>query len=193
MSNRHFLTGEKENPPYRLRHKTKTTQLLAADDPGTISAVTVAILRGELIILPTDTVYGVGASASDEEAIRSLYIVKQRSASKGIPILIADKDDLGKVAAGLADVDKNSDKKKYFISNGMILQESGPGLARSSTHLGHVLLNRPLADPNTELQQLTTDTLGAPQPVFLGHLPDEGDRFRCDTRFPLPIPCLVCQ
>ncbi|MBM9511501.1 tyramine oxidase subunit B [Desulfogranum marinum] len=31
--------------------------------------------------------------------------------------------DLGKVAAGLADIDKNSAKRKYFISNGMILQD----------------------------------------------------------------------
>lgn len=35
----------------------------------------------------------------------------------------SDIQDLGKIAAGLASLDKNSDKKKYFISNGMILQD----------------------------------------------------------------------
>jgi hypothetical protein len=32
---------------------------------------------------------------------------------------------------------------------GMVLQESGLGLAGGSTHFGHILLNRPVADPNT--------------------------------------------
>ena len=35
----------------------------------------------------------------------------------------SDIQDLGKVCAGLASVEKNSDKRKYFISNGMILQD----------------------------------------------------------------------
>ncbi|WP_028583488.1 Rossmann-fold NAD(P)-binding domain-containing protein [Desulfogranum mediterraneum] len=35
----------------------------------------------------------------------------------------SDIHDLGKVAAGLANIDKNSARKKYFISNGMILQD----------------------------------------------------------------------
>ena len=36
--------------------------------------------------------------------------------------------DLGKIAAGVATIDKNSDKKKYFISNGMILQDISWGM-----------------------------------------------------------------
>jgi len=35
----------------------------------------------------------------------------------------SDIQDLGKIAAGLADLDKNSERKKYFVSNGMILQD----------------------------------------------------------------------
>ena len=37
--------------------------------------------------------------------------------------------DLGKIVAGLANVDKNSDKRKYFISNGMIIQDIAWGMA----------------------------------------------------------------
>lgn len=99
MKNRQFLTDEKEYPPYRLRHEARTTQLLAAADPGLIAAVTAAVRRGELIILPTDTVYGVGANAFDEEAIGRLYVIKQRAREKGIPILLADLSDLAKIAS----------------------------------------------------------------------------------------------
>ena len=54
--------------------------------------------RGEMVAFPTDTVYGVGVSASHPERIDALMTLKQRPADKRIPILVAD---LGQaVAAG---------------------------------------------------------------------------------------------
>lgn len=40
----------------------------------------------------------------------------------------SDIHDLGKVAAGIATIDKNSSRKKYFISNGMIIQDIAWGM-----------------------------------------------------------------
>ena len=40
----------------------------------------------------------------------------------------SDIHDLGKVAAGVATIDKNSSNKKYFISNGMIIQDIAWGM-----------------------------------------------------------------
>ena len=40
----------------------------------------------------------------------------------------SDINDLGKVAAGIATVDRNSGRKKYFISNGMIIQDIAWGM-----------------------------------------------------------------
>ena len=107
MNNRQFLTEDWSYPPYRLRHRTKTTQVLRSTDPNTIPAVSAAIQRNELIILPTDTVYGVGTNAFDEEAIRCLFVVKQRAREKGIPILIAELSDLEKVAIDISPVAHN--------------------------------------------------------------------------------------
>ena len=62
----------------------------------------VALLRaGQVVAFPTDTVYGVGAHAFHEEAVRRLYAVKERAASKAIPILIADVADLSRVASNI--------------------------------------------------------------------------------------------
>ena len=85
-----------------LRPRTVTTQVLAADDPDVISVTAAAVLRGDLIILPTDTVYGVGAAAFDGQAIEFLYIAKQRSHDKGIPVLIADVTDLDNLVTDLS-------------------------------------------------------------------------------------------
>lgn len=75
------------------------TQLLQAEEAGAIAETAAALRRGELAVFPTDTVYGVGANVVDEQAILQLFAAKQRPRDKGIPILLADLDDLDKVAA----------------------------------------------------------------------------------------------
>jgi L-threonylcarbamoyladenylate synthase len=54
---------------------------------------------GGIVAFPTDTVYGLGALAFDNNAINNIYVAKDRPIEKAIPILIADVDDLEKVAA----------------------------------------------------------------------------------------------
>ena len=56
--------------------------------------------RGGLVCYPTDTVYGIGAAAGDDDAVRRLFAVKGRSPDKALPLLLADASD----AAWVADV-----------------------------------------------------------------------------------------
>ncbi len=79
-----------------------TTRIFSAEDPNAIAEAAAAVLRGELIILPTDTVYGVGTCPFDEQAVDRLYIAKQRSRDKGIPILIADVSDISLIVADVS-------------------------------------------------------------------------------------------
>lgn len=74
------------------------TCYLMASDPQAVKQTADAIMQGKLVVFPTDTLYGVGTNAFDEKAILSLYSMKRRSMDKGIPILLADIEDLEKVA-----------------------------------------------------------------------------------------------
>ncbi len=53
---------------------------------------------GGLVCFPTDTVYGVGAAAGDDAAVRRLYAAKGRPPSKPVPLLLADASDAARVA-----------------------------------------------------------------------------------------------
>jgi L-threonylcarbamoyladenylate synthase len=75
------------------------TRYISAIDQEAIRETAVALQQGHLVVFPTDTVYGVGVHAWNDTAIRQLYVVKQRPLAKGIPILLADPEDLAKVAA----------------------------------------------------------------------------------------------
>lgn len=74
------------------------TWVALADDPGTFHRAQRLLRSGEVIAFPTDTVYGVGAHAFQPEAVATLYAVKNRPTSKAIPILVAQIDDMARVA-----------------------------------------------------------------------------------------------
>lgn len=77
------------------------TQLLPADAPEALARASALLRQGELVVFPTDTVYGVGVDAFNPAAVDRLYRVKQRDLEKGIPILISDLTILPQVTAGL--------------------------------------------------------------------------------------------
>lgn len=58
-----------------------------------VEEVVEVLRQGGVIALPTDTVYGLAADASNEAAVARLFEIKDRSADKAIPVLI-DSDRL---------------------------------------------------------------------------------------------------
>jgi L-threonylcarbamoyladenylate synthase len=73
--------------------------------PATEIGQALRILKsGGIVAFPTDTVYGVGSLAFDNAAIESIYAAKDRPVEKAIPILIADLDDIHKVAENIPEM-----------------------------------------------------------------------------------------
>jgi tRNA threonylcarbamoyl adenosine modification protein (Sua5/YciO/YrdC/YwlC family) len=57
-----------------------------------------ALRRGEVIGLPTDTVYGIAADPMQRSAVERLFVAKDRPEIKPIPILAASIEDVRRVA-----------------------------------------------------------------------------------------------
>ena len=62
----------------------------------TIKEAAKIIKDGGLVAFPTETVYGLGADALNEEAVRKIFEVKGRSLDKPLSILIGNKEELSK-------------------------------------------------------------------------------------------------
>lgn len=77
------------------------TEILSANSSGATSQAVEVLLSGGLVAFPTDTVYGVGALASDERAVESIYIAKDRPAEKALPVMIGAGDQLMRVVASV--------------------------------------------------------------------------------------------
>ncbi len=54
--------------------------------------------NGGVIIFPTETVYGIGASAYCKEAVKKIYEVKQRPGEKPLSILLRSIEEISKYA-----------------------------------------------------------------------------------------------
>lgn len=77
------------------------------DTPANRARATAILRAGEVVAYPTDTLYGLGAIAFNEDAVRKVLALKGRLASQGVPLLIASVAQLPDVArdvpaAGLA-------------------------------------------------------------------------------------------
>jgi len=68
-----------------------------------IAAATAAIRRGELVVLPTDTVYGVGADAFNPTAIAALLAAKGRGRDMPVPVLVSNLQMLDALVDHLPD------------------------------------------------------------------------------------------
>ncbi len=62
-----------------------------------------AVSRGELVVLPTDTVYGLGTDAFSPEAVDELLAAKGRGRDMPVPVLIGSPRTLDGIATGLND------------------------------------------------------------------------------------------
>ena len=65
-------------------------EIIPQSDQRALELAVSALRSGELVVYPTDTVYGLGAAAGNEEAVRRLFATKGRSPSKAVPLLVAD-------------------------------------------------------------------------------------------------------
>lgn len=72
-----------------------------ADADHAFAEAAAAIDRGEVIVLPTDTVYGVGANATDADAVQRLLDAKERGRDMPPPVLVADAGMVPALATGV--------------------------------------------------------------------------------------------
>ena len=77
------------------------TLRLDAADAEAIATAAGQLRRGQPVVFPTDTVYGVGVLHFDAAAIDRLYAAKGRPAEKGIPVLLAGAADVAQVAGDI--------------------------------------------------------------------------------------------
>jgi len=79
------------------------TEILPAT-PQAIAHAAELIRQGRLVAFPTETVYGLGANAFDEEAVRRIFEAKGRPAADPLIVHLSAANDLPQVARSLPEI-----------------------------------------------------------------------------------------
>jgi L-threonylcarbamoyladenylate synthase len=75
------------------------TLVRAANEPDALQIALDLLRQGEVVAIPTDTVYGVATDGFDASAVEKLFVVKDRPSHKAIMLLLGEYEDLEKAAA----------------------------------------------------------------------------------------------
>ncbi len=85
------------------REKKMKTILLSADAEGILKAAAL-IQKGELVGMPTETVYGLAADACNEKAVAGIFAAKGRPADNPLIVHISDMDMLPRLADNIPEL-----------------------------------------------------------------------------------------
>lgn len=82
---------------YNWKDKTDTEEL---------KIICNLIRNGELVIFPTETVYGIGANALDNNAVGKIFLAKGRPSDNPLIVHLADKRKISEIAEELNEVEQ---------------------------------------------------------------------------------------
>lgn len=126
------------------------------------------IKKGEVTAFPTETVYGIGANAYDEKAVRKIFKAKGRPADNPLIVHIACKSDIAVLASVITPSAKKIIKAFFPGPLTIILQKNEivPGVVTSG--LDTIAIRMPASKIARELIKLSGVPIAAPSANISG-------------------------
>jgi L-threonylcarbamoyladenylate synthase len=123
--------------------------------PAAIQAAARTVQSGQLVVLPTDTVYGIGADAFDATAVADLLAAKGRGRDMPVPVLVGSWDTIDGLVSFVGEQTRSL--IEAFWPGGLTLVvEHAPSLAWDlGDARGTVAIRMPLHPVALELLQQT--------------------------------------
>jgi tRNA threonylcarbamoyl adenosine modification protein (Sua5/YciO/YrdC/YwlC family) len=116
-----------------------------------LAAAAQAVRAGRLVVLPTDTVYGIGCDAFSGPAVRNLLSAKQRGPDMPVPVLVGSWSTIDGLVLGVPSVARDLIEAFWPGALSLVLPHA-PSLAWDlGATKGTVMLRMPLHPVALEL------------------------------------------
>lgn len=139
------------------------------------------IRNGETVIFPTETVYGLGANAMDEDAAKKIYLAKGRPSDNPLIVHISDIEEVGKIALEVGEKAKKAMenfwpgpltiilKKKEIVPN-----VTSGGLSTVAIRMpSNKIANALIRESKTQIAAPSANISGRPSPTKAEHVVKE--------------------
>lgn len=125
-----------------------------------------AIKNGELVIFPTETVYGIGASIYDDNALKNIFITKGRAQDNPLIIHVSNKEMIEDIVTDISEIENKLIEafmpgpftlilnKKNHISNIVSANLDTVGIRMPDSKIAKAIIessNTPIAAPSANL------------------------------------------
>ena len=153
------------------------TQKQIAED---IKTAVQTLRKGGLILYPTDTIWGIGCDASNEDAVRRIFQLKQREDSKAMICLVDSANRMQRYLRQVPDVAwdlvEYAEKPLTLILDGavnlapsLIAEDGSVGIRVTRENISHELCYR----YERAIVSTSANISGAPSPSCFAEISDE--------------------
>lgn len=140
-------------------------KIIKIEDEKTILLIANALRNGQVLVLPTETVYGLFCDARNKEAIKRIFAIKQRDEKKLIGIFARDIE----MAKEFAEIDEVKEKilQKYWPGKiTFILKRKGDEESTIGIRIpDYPLFQQLLKEISFPLVQTSANISGQPSPT----------------------------
>jgi tRNA threonylcarbamoyl adenosine modification protein (Sua5/YciO/YrdC/YwlC family) len=135
------------------------TQLLDCRDPANrsdaVAAAAAAVKSGRLVVMPTDTVYGIGADAFDSRAVAGLLAAKGRGRDMPVGVLVGSWDTIEGLVLYVPDTARELVRAFWPGALSLVVQQAPSLQWDLGDARGTVMLRMPLQPVALELLRQT--------------------------------------
>ena len=158
------------------------TQKLSNDQNGILAACEI-LKNGGVVAIPTETVYGLAASAYDENAIKSVFVAKGRPQDNPLIVHISDMEMLSEIALDIPKTAIKCAQKFWPGPLTMVLKKSDKVNDSVSAGLKTVAVRMPsektahsvIAKSRLPLAAPSANVSGKPSPTTANHVINDLD------------------
>lgn len=141
------------------------------------------IKDGEVVGIPTETVYGLGANASDENAVRKIFAAKGRPADNPLIVHLADFSNAADYTASIPELAYRLAEKfcpgpftMILPKNDKIPSVTSGGLDTVGIRIpAHPVMNKLIRLSGCPIAAPSANTSGLPSPTTAAHVMDDMD------------------
>ncbi|MBR4110506.1 MAG: threonylcarbamoyl-AMP synthase [Clostridia bacterium] len=146
--------------------KSKYLDMQDVNDYSVLDEAANIINNGGLVLFPTETVYGIGANAFDDEAVKKIFIAKGRAQDNPLILHISDMEMLDEIAENISELEYKLMEtfwpgpftiilnKKKNIANQATCNGDTVGVRMPSNRIAYELIKRanvPIAAPSANI------------------------------------------
>ena len=160
----------------RIQDRHMTQKQIAED----IQTAVQTLRQGGIILYPTDTIWGIGCDASNEEAVKRIFQLKRREDSKAMICLVDSANRMQRYVRGVPDVAWDlvefAEKPLTLILDGatglapsLIAEDGSVGLRVTRENISHELCYR----FQKAIVSTSANISGEPSPACFDEISDE--------------------